>query len=294
MTISCVRHPSTGPAQPNGANAPTKIPGPKSDARPYKQDRVHGFLAHALHGVHHIRALAQHGIAERLRRPGIPGHHVEHGWKRDQRQHAGIERKIVLVHGSGQFIGAQITVPGSPRRPRRVSRSRKWNRLKPGPATGRDRARCARSCHPVAAARAAAPAAVDIPAAAGGGGPCASTATHNTLAIALAQQSSFHHRNNPILVRTGQEAWPTGASRVPHTRGPHRTRFQGPNNKGTHTHTHTHRHTDTNTGRHTDTGSHSRNTPRWAVWCGLAHHMAARNRLDSPSGTLAAPPRWRP
>src|ERR1019366_2920534 len=181
---------------------------------------------------------------------------------------------------------------GSPRGPRRVSRSRKWNGLKPGPATGRDRARCARSCHPVAAARAAAGAAVDIPAAAGGGGPCASTATHNTLAIALAQQSSFHHRNNPILVRTGQEAWPTGASRVPHTRGPHRTRIPAPNNKGTHTHTH--RHTDTNTGWHTDTGSHSRNTPRWAVWCGLAHHMAARNRLDSPSGTLAAPPRWRP
>src|ERR1035438_94914 len=72
MTISCVRHPSTGPAQPNGADAPTKIPGPKSDARPHKQDRVHGFLAHVLHGVHHIRALAQHGIAERLRPPGIP------------------------------------------------------------------------------------------------------------------------------------------------------------------------------------------------------------------------------
>src|ERR1017187_358843 len=108
----------------------------------------------------------------------------------------------------------------------------------------------------------------------GGGGPCASTATHKTLAIALAHRTAFI------------DILPTAAIRGPNTRGPHKTRFPAPNNKGTHTHRHT--------GRHTDTGCCNRNTLHWAVWYGFAHHTAARNRSDSPSGTLAAPPRWRP
>ena len=171
MTISCVRHPSTGPAQPNGANASTKIPGPKSDARPYKQDRVRGFLAHALHGVHHnpgagstrhCRALATTrdpwpSCRARMETGSTPAR-----WDRTK----DCPRTwLWTIHRRADNCA------GSPRRPRRVSRSRKWNRLKPGPPTGRDRARCARSCHPVAAARAAAPAAVDTPAAGEGAVP---------------------------------------------------------------------------------------------------------------------------
>src|ERR1039457_1892260 len=277
MTISCVRHPSTGPAQPNGANASTKIPGPKSDARPYKQDRVRGFLAHALHGVHHIRALAQHGIAERLRPPGIPGHHVEHGWKRDQRQHARIERKIVLVHGSGQFIGTQITVlirPGGrvgdlvPVSGSGQHLGQQWVGIKRDalhqviqllrPEQGRLLLRWILLLRWRRAL-------------------CHRRNTQDT-ANCTCPQKSFHRHGIDRPIASVPIRGPT--------RDPNRARCPAPNNKGNHTHKHT------DTGRRTHSDSYSRKL-RWAVWCDSAHHTAARNRSGPPSGTLAAPSRWK-
>ena len=64
-------------------------------------------LALTLHGVHDVRALAEHCVTESARPLWIASHHVEYGGEWQERENAGIPRKIVGLDGLGERISRE-------------------------------------------------------------------------------------------------------------------------------------------------------------------------------------------
>jgi hypothetical protein len=63
-------------------------------------------LTHSLDSVHDIRPLRENRIAQRLRPTWVLRHHLQHLGKRQQGQHTGIPRQVILPDRTGQRVAA--------------------------------------------------------------------------------------------------------------------------------------------------------------------------------------------
>ena len=71
---------------------------------------IPGLFPLPLHRIHHILLLRQKGVTQ-LRGPiHVRSHHLQHRWKRNQRLHAGIPRKMVFGNGSGQVVPSEVVM----------------------------------------------------------------------------------------------------------------------------------------------------------------------------------------